>query len=195
MNRVSEVNRKTRETKIRLRLDMDNGKRGTINTGIPFFNHMLEAMSFHGGFELDINAIGDTEVDFHHTVEDIGLVLGDALWNIFEQNKVIERFGYAVIPMDDALSEVVVDVCGRPFLRYTLDFAQPLIGSFDLSLMREFFYALSVRAKINLHINVRYGINNHHIMESVFKALGKALRIAYTLRNSSNIGISTKGLI
>ncbi len=195
MERVAEIKRETRETKVVVRLNLDNATEIDISTGIPFFDHMLHSMAFHGGLGLMIRAEGDLEVDFHHTVEDVGLVLGDAFFRIFDQSGKINRFGFAVIPMDDALSEVVVDVGGRPYLHYVADYAQPTVGKFDISLLREFFYALSIRARINLHINVRYGINAHHIAESIFKALGRALRAAYTPSNSSVTGISTKGLI
>ncbi len=196
MERVAEVKRETKETSIVVRLNLDNATKRDISTGIPFFDHMLNSMAFHGNFGLVIHAHGDLDVDFHHTVEDVGLVLGDAFLNVFRQNNQINRFGFAVIPMDDALSEVVVDVGGRPYLHYTGDYVQQLIRDFDVSLLREFFYALSVRARINLHINVRYGVNTHHIAESIFKALGKALREAYTLSSDSSVtGISAKGLI
>ncbi len=195
MKRVAEVKRETKETRVFVRLSPDNPTEREISTGIPFFDHMLNSMAFHGELGLVIHADGDIDVDFHHTVEDIGLVVGDALLKVLEQDNNINRFGSAVIPMDDALSEVVVDVSGRPYLHYIVDYNQPVIGNFDLALLREFFYALSIRARINLHINVRYGINSHHVAESIFKALGRALKEAYTLSNSSVTGISTKGLI
>ena len=163
-----------------------------IDTGVPFVNHLLEAMAFHGGFGLKIQARGDVEVDHHHIVEDIGLVFGSALHKVATDYGNVHRFGYSVIPMDEALSEVTIDVCGRPTLVFTDSFPQGRIGDFDLCLIQEFLKALTSRAKIALHAKVRYGENSHHMAESLFKALGKSLREAYSKSEDLR---STKGTL
>lgn len=188
-----EIKRKTKETDIRLSLDM-TGKGVDIDTPVAFFNHMLTAMAFHGGFALSVKADGDIDVDPHHLVEDIGLVLGDALAKSAEKTGVVKRYGYSIIPMDEAVSEAVIDICGRPSLVFNADFPQPKAGTFDMSLIREFLIALSNRAQIALHCTCRYGQNSHHMAEALFKALGKALAQAYAPADSKQV-LSTKGLI
>jgi len=187
--------RKTKETNIQISIDFASREIINIDTGIPFFNHMLHAMAFHGFFGMEITAEGDIDVDPHHLVEDVGLVTGDILADVLKEYGNLRRYGYAVIPMDDALSEVAVDVCGRPYLRYTADFPQRRIGDFDAALIHEYLYALTVRAKINLHVSIRYGLNSHHMIESMFKALGKALHIAYTPSEDTQSDMSTKGML
>ncbi len=172
--------RKTKETGIRIDLDVQTGPDVEIDTTIPFFDHMLTAMGFHGGMTIRISANGDTQVDQHHLVEDVGIVLGDAFKQYGESAGAFHRFGHAIIPMDDALSEVVVDVAGRPYLVYTADYPQPLVGNFDIALVREFLLGLSNKADLNLHCICRYGENSHHMAESLFKALGIALSRAYS---------------
>jgi imidazoleglycerol-phosphate dehydratase len=178
-SRLVTVARTTRETDISLTLDPDAMVEGGIHTGLPFFDHLLTAMSFHGRIGLGVAARGDIEVDPHHLVEDVGLVLGQAFAEVFEKTGHIARFGHAVIPMDEALAEVIVDVCGRPTLSLHAIFAHIWAGTFDLSLLREFFTALSSAARISLHIEVRRGENSHHMAEAAFKALGRALAEAY----------------
>jgi imidazoleglycerol-phosphate dehydratase len=175
MERKSEVTRETKETGIRLELNIDGSGKNEILTGIPFFDHMLTLFAVHGFFDLFIKASGDIEVDFHHTVEDIGLVLGDAFDNALADRKGIKRFGHAVTPMDDALSSVAVDLSKRPFLVYNIPEGTASRGNDFISLAKEFFRAFAIRGGMNLHVNVFYGGNEHHILESIFKAAGRAL--------------------
>lgn len=200
-SRKQSHKRKTKETDILLELDPDAAGEIRVDTGVPFLNHLLEALAFHGGFSLSVRAKGDLEVDPHHLVEDTGLALGEALAGVLEASPALERFGHAVICMDDALSEASVDVCGRPFLVYRGQFPQPRAGDFDLALIREFLGALAGRARINLHAELRYGTNSHHMAEALFKALGKALRQAYSRAGSQGLlekspsAMSAKGTI
>ena len=192
--RKTSFKRTTKETDIHMELDPDMAGSVNVATTVPFLDHLLTAMAFHGRFSLAIKATGDTEVDPHHLVEDTGLVLGEILSRILEKNPNVSRFASALIPMDEALAEVVIDICGRPTLVYNSLLPQERVGDFDLSLIREFYIALSSRARISLHINMRYGENSHHLVEAAFKALGKAIKQAYSLEENS-IGISTKGII
>ncbi len=187
------VSRQTSETEITLSLDLSKGGEISIETGVPFFEHMLEAMSFHGDFSLSLRAGGDIDVDFHHLVEDIGIVLGEALSEHVENAGAVARFGHSVIPMDEALSEVTIDVSGRPFTLFKADFPQQRIGAFDVSLIREFLYGLAGSGKMTLHAECRRGENSHHMAESLFKALGKALNQAYGPSRHSAAVQSTKG--
>jgi imidazoleglycerol-phosphate dehydratase len=189
------IERQTKETKIRLTLDLDRRDQPRVATGVPFFDHMLTAFAFHGGFYLEVDAQGDLEVDPHHLVEDTGLVLGEAFKKVQEARGGVMRYGHSVIPMDEALSEVTVDACGRAYWVYTAEFPQTHAGSFDLSLVREFIVALANRAQINLHAHCRYGSNGHHMAEALFKALGKALGAAYAPREGGSAAMSTKGVI
>jgi imidazoleglycerol-phosphate dehydratase len=184
------IERTTRETGIRVELGLEGPGEVKIETGLPFFDHMLRSMAFHGRFGLVIKAAGDVEVDPHHLVEDVGIVLGDALHACLEKAGSVERYGHSVIPMDDALSEVCIDVCDRPYLAYTAIFPQNRCGDFDIHLLREFLLGLANRARINLHVICRAGENSHHMAEALFKALGRALKSAYTPAAS---GMSTKG--
>ncbi len=193
--RKAEVIRKTKETDIKLTVDLDlKGIKPEISTGVPFFDHMLYSMSYHGGFFLKIDAAGDIEVDPHHLVEDTGLVLGEAFRQAAEKGGPLSRFGHFIVPMDDSLSEVTVDACGRPYLVYRAEYPQQLAGNFDLSLVKEFMKAFSDRAGLNLHAECRYGENGHHMVEALFKALGKALGHAYALSGSIE-ELSTKGTL
>ncbi len=176
---TSKQERTTRETSITLSVDMAQAPEPEIDTGLPFFDHMLRAMSFHGCLGLKVSARGDLEVDAHHTVEDIGIVLGDALREIRDANPTIRRFGHAAVPMDDALAEATVDFGGRGYLVYNLTFPQAYAGTFQLALLREFFHGLSARGLCNLHLNGRYGENGHHLAEAAFKALGLAVQSAF----------------
>ncbi len=187
------VSRKTKETDIDLVLVPVPGAEVKIAAGVPFFGHLLTSMAFHGGFGLEIRATGDLDVDPHHLVEDVGLVLGDAFHILLERRGGVARFGFMAIPMDDALSEAIVDVCDRPYLSYRADYPQSIVGGFDVSLLREFFLAFTNRARINLHLVCRYGENSHHMAESLFKAMGKALGQAYAPKGTKREGMSTKG--
>jgi imidazoleglycerol-phosphate dehydratase len=189
--RTATVARKTRETDITLTIDLDAAG-GTVRTGVPFLDHMLASMAFHGRFRLEIEAAGDLAVDAHHLVEDVGLVLGQALSEVLARSGAVARFGHAVIPMDEALAEVAVDVCGRPTLALRASFPQAWAGDFDLSLVREFLGGLASQARISLHAETRRGENSHHMAEALFKALGRALRQAYAPAGDE---MSSKGRI
>lgn len=184
-----ESKRTTRETDIAIGLDLSAPGDIQVDTGLPFFDHLLTSMAFHGGFGLAVKARGDVEVDAHHLVEDTGLVLGTALSDILRRAQPVARFGHAVIPMDEALAEVAVDVCGRPTLGYRPRFPQARAGSFDLWLLREFFLALADQARVSIHVDTRGAENSHHAAEAVFKALGRALAEAY----GPGRAMSTKG--
>ena len=190
---MQKVSRKTKETEISVQLDMGSVRAPLIDTQLPFFDHILHSMAFHGRFALQIAARGDIHVDPHHLVEDTGLVLGDALLETAQEIQGIARYGYALIPMDDALSEVCMDACGRPFLVYHADYPQNRSGDFDMWLIREFLLALTNRARINVHAHCRYGENSHHMAESLFKALGIALKQSYTIVTDELR--STKGVL
>lgn len=193
-SRSSTVERATKETQIRLTLDLSTREPIDLKLGVPFFEHILHAFAFHGGFSLVVDGRGDVEVDPHHLVEDVGIVLGTALSQIVSEHGSVARFGHAVIPMDDALSEATVDVCGRPYLVYEADYPQSRSGSFDMSLVREFLSGLTSAARINLHGHCRYGVNSHHMAEALFKAAGKAIAQAYAPADGA-LPLSTKGSI
>lgn len=193
--RSAEISRTTKETDIRLRLELTSGADIELSTGLPFFEHMLRAMAFHGGFGLAVKASGDVAVDPHHLVEDCGLVLGDAFARILRETGPVHRYGSSVIPMDDALSEAVVDVCNRPYLVYRVNYPQEHSGDFPMALLREFFLGLANRAQINLHLRCRYGKNSHHMAESLFKAAGRALAEAYSPAAPGASEMSTKGML
>ncbi|MFC1828017.1 imidazoleglycerol-phosphate dehydratase HisB [Thermodesulfobacteriota bacterium] len=195
MERISEKDRKTNETDIRVQLEIDGKGKHEISTGIPFFDHMLSLFTVHGFFDLNINARGDIEVDYHHTIEDVGLVLGDAFDAALGDRSGLKRYGHAVTPMDDALAAVSVDLSKRPFLVYNLpQQIQPDGNSFS-GLSNEFFRAFSNRGGMNLHVNVYYGENEHHILESVFKAAGRALDQATAFDDRVTGVRSTKGVL
>jgi len=175
MDRISEVNRKTSETTIHIQLKIDGNGSHDISTGIAFFDHMLTLFAVHGFFDLVVKASGDLDVDYHHTVEDVGLVLGDALNQALGDRKGIKRFGYAVTPMDDAQAAVAIDLSRRPYLVYHVPNIEGKRQNFDIAIAKEFFRALANRSGMNMHINVMYGENEHHVVESIFKALGRAL--------------------
>jgi imidazoleglycerol-phosphate dehydratase len=181
MSRNAGVKRDTHETRIDIQLELDGTGQAEIASGIPFFDHMLTLFSVHGFFDLKVAARGDLEVDFHHTVEDIGLVLGDVLDRALGSRAGIRRYGHAVTPMDETLTAVSVDLSKRPFLVYNLPDGISAGGGFDTLLAKEFFRSLANRGGMNLHINVQYGENEHHILESIFKAMGRAIAQAVTL--------------
>ncbi|MBI5062138.1 MAG: imidazoleglycerol-phosphate dehydratase HisB [Desulfatitalea sp.] len=180
MKRAAEIERKTKETQIRAKIDLDGSGRYEVSTGVGFFDHMLTLFTVHGLLDLSVQAEGDIQVDFHHTVEDVGLVLGEALNKALGDRKGISRYGHAVIPMDDALAEVTIDLSNRPYLRVTMPERLPCQNDFDVSLAQEFFRAFAQKAGMNLHIRVVYGENWHHMIEAVFKGIGRALRQAVT---------------
>jgi imidazoleglycerol-phosphate dehydratase len=178
MSRSATIERSTKETSIKLSLDLDGTGKSELNTGIPFLDHMLEQISRHGLDDLQINAKGDLEIDAHHTVEDIGICLGEALREAVGDKAGIVRYGHAYVPLDEALSRVVLDLSGRPGLEYHISFPKETVGGFDIELFKEFFQAISNHGRITLHIDAIRGDNNHHIIETVFKAFGRALRMA-----------------
>ncbi len=192
-NRRATVERTTTETKVKVDLTLDGTGRSEIRTTIPFLDHMLTLVAKHGFFDLTVQAKGDTDIDDHHTVEDIGIVIGDALKQALGAKEGIRRFGWASIPLDEALAQVTVDLSGRPYLVYRVDLPQRRIKSFDLGLFEDFFQAFATHAALNLHVNVLYGRNPHHIMEVVFKALAKALDQATSLDGRVSGVLSTKG--
>ncbi len=193
--RTAEVERNTKETRIKARLNIDGAGNTDISTGIPFLDHMLTLTAAHGFMDIDIVARGDIEVDYHHTVEDLGLVLGEALDNALGNRKGIRRFGHAITPMDDALAEVTIDLSKRPFLVCRLPEGIESAGQFSPHLVREFCRALATRGGMNLHIDVRYGEDPHHIMESIYKSLGRALAQAVGIDTRIRGVRSTKGAI
>jgi len=195
MEGSSKVERNTAETQISIKLNLAGKGRHDISTGIPFFDHMLTLFSVHGFFDLSVDAKGDLEVDPHHTVEDVGLVLGDAFNKALGDRKGIKRYGHAVTPMDDALAAVTIDLSNRPFLVYNIPQTTCWRGDFDAYLAKEFFRAFSVRGGMNLHINVNYGENGHHILESIFKALGKAMDQAVSFDERITGLHSSKGVL
>ena len=175
MKRTAEIKRETKETEISVKLNLDGSGKVRISTGIPFFDHMLTLFAVHGFFDLSVDATGDIDVDYHHTIEDSGLVLGDAFNLALADRKGMQRFGHAVIPMDDALASVAVDLSKRPFLVYNVPPKTNIDGNTFTALTKEFLRAFSNRCGVNLHVNVFYGENEHHINESIFKAVGRAL--------------------
>lgn len=195
MENVTEVERKTKETAIRVSLILNGSGQSEISTGIPFFDHMLTLFAVHGFFDLGVKAKGDLDVDFHHTVEDVGLVLGDAFDQALGNRKGIKRFGHAATPMDDALTAVTVDLSKRPFLVYHVPSLSASGMGFSVSLAKEFFRAFVSRAGLNLHINVSYGENEHHILESMFKAAGRALDQATSIDERIKDVRSSKGTL
>jgi imidazoleglycerol-phosphate dehydratase len=194
--RHARVERKTKETQILLQLDLDGSGNAVVETGIPFFSHMLEAWSKHGLMDLAVDAKGDLDVDLHHTVEDVGLVLGRAFDEALGDKKGIVRFGNAFVPMDETLVQASVDLSGRPYLVFNVPVRRTRVANFDLDLLVDFFRAFANEAKLNLHVTMHYGENLHHVAEAVFKAVGRALAEA-TRINPRIAGVlpSTKGLL
>lgn len=193
MARTASVTRNTKETKIDITLNIDGSGKSNINTGIGFFDHMLEGFSKHGFYDLDCKIDGDLKVDGHHTVEDCGIVLGNAIKEAVGDKKGIKRYGYFVLPMDDALVLCAVDLCGRPYLNFEYDFNQPFCGELDTCLIKEFFYAVSYSAGMNIHFKVLSGANAHHIIEAMFKSFAKALDDATSYDSRVTDVLSTKG--
>lgn len=193
--RKSTVDRNTNETKIRITFDVDGKGKADVDTGIGFFNHMLEGFAKHGLFDLDVKIDGDLEVDGHHSVEDCGIVLGKAIKEAIGNKAGIKRFGYFILPMDDALVLCSIDLGGRPYFRFDGEFSVDKCGDFETDLVREFFYAVSYSAMMNIHIKVLDGVNAHHIIEGAFKAFAKALDEATTIDERIEGVQSTKGVI
>ena len=194
--RKAKIRRKTTETDIQLELNLDGRGRRRVRTDIPFMNHMLELFAMHSGFDLAVRAKGDTEVDDHHLMEDLGIVTGDALKKALGNKKGITRYGNFLVPMDEAASFIALDISGRPYLKYSVRFNRNfrwMKNSFDYTLLEEFFRALVSRAGITLHVMLKYGSSNHHIAESVFKGFGRALAQAVSIRKGRKTVPSTKG--
>jgi len=193
MERKVTVNRKTKETDISVTLNLDGTGKSDIHTGIGFFDHMLEGFSKHGFFDLECKINGDLNVDGHHTVEDAGIVLGEAIKQAIGDKKGMTRYGYFILPMDDVLALCAIDLCGRPYLNFECDFTVERVGELDTELIREFFYAVSYSAGMNLHIKMLSGSNNHHMIEAMFKAFAKALDQATGMDARISDVLSTKG--
>ena len=193
MSRSTLQKRTTKETDITLKLELDGIEKSNVETGIGFFNHMLEGFAKHGFFDLEIQIRGDLKVDGHHTVEDAGIVLGTAIKEALGDKEGIKRYGSCILPMDDALALCAVDLCGRPYFSFDCDFTVEKVGYLDTELVREFFYAVSYSAGMNLHIKMLSGINNHHMIEAMFKAFARALDEATSIDDRINGVLSTKG--
>lgn len=187
------VKRDTKETKISVKLNIDGSGKSCLDTGIGFFDHMLDGFSRHGFFDLDVSVKGDLEVDCHHTIEDTGIVLGTAIKEALGDKAGIRRYGSMILPMDETLVLCAVDLSGRPYLQYHAEFTVPKVGDMDTEMAKEFFYAVSYAAGMNLHIKVLDGTNNHHIMEAMFKAFAKALDEATQEDPRIKGVLSTKG--
>lgn len=193
MSRTAEITRKTKETDIFVSINLDGTGKSEISTGIGFFDHMLEGFAKHGFFDLVCKVNGDLQVDGHHTVEDTGIVLGQAIAKAVGDKKGICRYGSFILPMDDALTLCAVDLCGRPYLNFDCSFPVQKVGQLDTELVREFFYAVSYSAAMNLHIKMLDGINAHHMIEAMFKAFAKALDGAVSVDARVTDVLSTKG--
>ena len=193
MSRTAEITRKTKETDIFVSINLDGTGKSEISTGIGFFDHMLEGFAKHGFFDLVCKVNGDLQVDGHHTVEDTGIVLGQAIAKAVGDKKGICRYGSFILPMDDALTLCAVDLCGRPYLNFDCSFPVQKVGELDTELVREFFYAVSYSAAMNLHIKMLDGINAHHMIEAMFKAFAKALDGAVSVDARVTDVLSTKG--
>ena len=193
--RTFDLERRTAETRVQVHLNLDGTGQHEIATGIGFFDHMLTLFTAHGFLDLTLRATGDLEVDMHHTVEDVGLALGDALSGALGEKKQIRRYGHAVTPMDETLTAVTIDLSNRPFLVCRFPSSATGRGAFDCGLTKEFLRAFATRGKMNLHVNVHYGENEHHIIESIFKSTGRALKQAVSLDDRVRNVRSTKGAL
>ena len=194
MNRTAEITRNTNETQVRVAINLDGTGEQKLNTGVPFLDHMLDQIARHGLIDLDIEAKGDLHIDAHHTVEDVGITLGMAVAKAIGDKKGIRRYGHAYVPLDEALSRVVLDFSGRPGIEYNIPFKRSMIGAFDVDLAHEFFQGFANHALVTLHIDNLRGENAHHQCETVFKAFGRALRMAAELDERAAGTIpSTKG--
>lgn len=193
--RIAKLNRKTNETDIKLSINLDGEGKRSINTGVPFLDHMLDLMAKHGFLDLDVYCDGDVHIDAHHTVEDIGIVLGEAFLEAVGDKIGIVRYSTVFTPMDEALSMVSLDVSGRPYLHFDVEYTASKVGDFDVELCEEFFRAFAYNAKVTLHATLNYGKNNHHIIESLFKGLGRAINQACEKKDSIKGVLSTKGVL
>ena len=193
MERIGTIDRNTKETQIKLSLQLDGTGKSDISTGIGFFDHMLEGFSRHGLFDLTVDVKGDLEVDSHHTIEDTGIVLGQAIRQAVGDKKGIRRFGDCMLPMDETLMLCALDLSGRPYLKFYMPLTVPKVGDFDTEMVHEFFYAVSYGAEMNLHLKMLDGENNHHIIEAAFKAFAKALDKAVQYDDRIQEVLSTKG--
>lgn len=193
MSRKATIERVTKETQIKLSLEIDGRGEAKICTSVPFLDHMLDLFARHGLFNLQVDARGDIDIDFHHTVEDIGIVLGQALKEALGDKKGIRRYGQATVPMDETLASVAVDISGRPYLVYHVSLPKVKIGEFDVELVREFFQAVANNLGANIHLNVMYGDNVHHIIEACFKAFARAMDQATQVDPRIEGVMSTKG--
>ena len=194
-HRKAEVKRKTKETEIALRMDLDGSGKHSVASGIPFFDHMLSLLAYHSGMDLSLRAKGDIGVDVHHTVEDVGICLGDGVRKALGDAQGIRRYGTAMLPMDETLVSVALDFSKRPCLVFHVKLRRVRIGQFDLELVEEFFKALSNHSGMTLHVNLIYGKNSHHIVEAIFKGFGRALREALSVDPRTSGVPSTKGLL
>lgn len=195
MSRKAQIQRKTEETEIHVNVHLDGEGKSTISTSLPFMDHMLTLFARHSLIDLELTGTGDTQVDDHHLVEDLGICLGEAMKEAIGQKGGIERYGSALVPMDESLCSVVVDISGRPYLVYNVNFKVRRTSKFDFTLLKEFFKAFSDNCGITLHINLMYGNNNHHIAEAIFKAFALAFRRAVTVHKRIKGVLSTKGIL
>jgi imidazoleglycerol-phosphate dehydratase len=196
MSRTADVKRDTKETQIQVKLDLDGVGRSDISTGIGFFDHMLDSFARHGGFDLEVRTTGDLHIDMHHTVEDTGIAIGRAFHDALDGFKGIRRFGVAYIPMDETLTRCAIDLSNRPYLLWRVDFTRPKVGEMDTELFKEFHQAFAMNSGACVHIETLYGDNTHHIAESGFKALARALRAAVELDpKTGGAAPSTKGVL
>lgn len=195
MARIGNVKRETGETQIEVTINLDGSGKAEVNTGVGFFDHMLNNFARHGLFDLTVKATGDLYVDCHHLVEDTGIVLGQAILQALGDKKGIKRYGNAILPMDDALILCALDLSGRPYFAYDLKFSQPMCGYFETAMTREFFYAVSYSAAMNLHFKMLSGENDHHIIECAFKAFAKAMDMATQNDERITSVLSTKGTL
>ncbi|KMZ44068.1 MULTISPECIES: imidazoleglycerol-phosphate dehydratase HisB [Bacillales] len=193
--RVAQIERNTNETQIVLSFAVDGTGESKQNSGVPFLDHMLDLFTRHGHFDLTVKAKGDIEIDYHHTVEDIGICLGHALREALGDKRGIKRYGNAFVPMDDALAQVVIDISNRPHLEYRATYPTNMVGQFPTELVHEFLWKLALEARINLHVILHYGHNTHHMIEAIFKALGRALDEATTIDPRVKGVPSTKGVL
>ena len=193
--RTETLSRKTNETSISIEVDLDGQGNSSIDTGVGFFDHMLTHLAKHGQFDLKVSAKGDLHIDAHHTVEDVGILLGQAFLQAVGEPVGLTRFGHAVIPMDEALAEVAIDFSGRPFLVFNADIPKVRLGDFDAELAEEFFRAFAMNSRMTLHVNLRYGSNVHHNIEVMFKAFARALRQALSIDETVQGIPSTKGVL
>lgn len=193
--RQYQISRRTNETDIKLTFKIDGEGKNQIDTGVPFMNHMLDLFAKHGHFDLQVQAVGDIEIDDHHTTEDIGICLGIALKEALGDKKGIHRYGNSFVPMDESLAQVAIDLSNRPHLEFRVELPQAKVGSFDTELVHEFLWKLALEARMNLHVVLHYGSNTHHMIEAIFKALGRALDEATSIDPRVKGVPSTKGML